>query len=152
MGTTKLIPLALLVLTTACAANHEASEAEDEGLLGCYQFEWTETARELGLPWGFELLPGELEGWNIPDAHPAMTWQTASRRIDHPFAYWREVADTVKVGHPGGGGFALTLREEGRTLRGMARPVGDAVRFGESFEPRQGGMVTAQRVVCPSEG
>jgi hypothetical protein len=138
------------VLGGACASSPEGGGTVGD-LTGCYQFERTAEARELGLPWGFELLGGALSEWpNLPEGRRARTRVTAERTADHPFAFWRPVAgDSIQVGHPGGGGFALSLVRDGRVLRGTARAVGDAVRFGESFQPRDPRPVVAWKVVCP---
>lgn len=142
---------AVAAVVAGCASSGGARPSPDEAVLGCYQFQWTEEAAELGLPWGFELLARALEGWgNIPDGRVARTRVTEDVTRDHPFAYWRPVAgDSVHVGHPGGGGISLTLRPEGPDLVGTARPVGDAVAPGEDLDPRPARPVVARRVVCP---
>lgn len=141
----------LALLVSGCAASNAAQGASVEDVVGCYQFRWTPETSELGLPWGFELLAEPLEGWgNIPDGHVARTRTTERIARDHPFAYWRNAAaDTVQVGHPGGGGFFLALRPDGRDLVGVARPVGDVLSPGEPPGPRPARPVTALRVLCP---
>lgn len=137
-------------LVTGCASSGGGSDPE---LVGCYQFHWDEQARELGLPWGFELLPGELAGWsNVPDARIALTRTGEGGTRDHPFRYWSTgEGDTVRIGHPGGGGFALALVPEGRNLVGTARPVGDVVMPGQQEPDRSPRPVMAYRVVCDTE-
>lgn len=138
------------ILGGACASGPGGGETVAE-LPGCYQFQRTAEARELGLPWGFDLLEGDLSGWpNLPDGRTARTRVTADSTADHPFAFWRPLAgDSIRVGHPGGGGFSLSLVRDGLALRGTARPVGDAVRLGESFGLRDPRPVVAWKVVCP---
>lgn len=141
------------LLAAGCASTQEAPS--EPALAGCYQFVWTDATSDLGLPWGFELLASELTGWgDVPGARDARTRVTATETSGQPFAFWREVGDSVSVGHPGGGGFALMLSsvEGGRALIGTARPVGDAVAFGEEFGPREAREVTARRVACPPAG
>lgn len=145
-----LVPAVLLAAAAGCATTQEAADPAGE-VAGCYQFTRNDGARELGLPWGFELLDAPLQGWgNLPDAHAARTRVTEREVRDHPFAYWRWTeADSVQVGHPGGGGFSLTLGPEGQDLVGSARAVGDIVLPGESSEPREARRVVARKVLCP---
>lgn len=142
---------ALLGPLAGCATAGGAQAAPADAVVGCYQFQWTDDAAALGLPWGFELLAAPLEGWgNLPDGREARTRTTEHVVRDHPFAYWRPVAaDTIRVGHPGGGGFSLTLHPDGPDLVGTARSVGDAVAPGQDPGPRAARPVVAWRVLCP---
>lgn len=143
---------ALTGLLAACATTGGAQTEADGAVAGCYQFEWTAETAALGLPWGFELLTRPLEGWaNVPDGREARTRATEERVQDHPFAFWRPLAGgLVQVGHPGGGGVALTLRREGQDLVGTARTTGDAVSPGEEPGPGPERPVVARRVLCPA--
>jgi hypothetical protein len=138
----------------ACASAREGGDAVDEearAVAGCYQFRWDEGARALGLPWGFELRTGPLEGWpNLEGARTAVTRPTSTSAADHPFGFWRPAqGDSIMLGHPGGGGFALTLAPAGDDLVGWGRATGDAVAPGETTPGADLHAVKALRVVCP---
>jgi hypothetical protein len=57
-------------------------------------------------------------------------------------------ADSIEIGHPGGGGVALTLAPAGRDLSGLGVAVGDAVPLGGAMGPRPPYPVIARRVTC----
>lgn len=139
-------------LVGAACASAGARDGVDE-LVGCYQFEVSADSRALGLPWGFELSDEPLEGWSaLPDAREAVTRLTATRVADHPFGFWEPVpegGDSIRVGHPGGGGFLLVLAPEGQDLLGRGRAVGDAVAPGQAAGERPERAVVARRVLCP---
>ena len=142
--------LAVLILMCGCQTPQRA--VEQRPVTGCFQFEWNAAAKTLGLPWGFELLAGPLEGWgNLPEAQTALTRLTELRIADHPFAFWdRVAADSVRVGHPGGGAFSLTLGESGQDLVGWGRSTGDALPLGGVRPGGPQGPVIARRVLCRS--
>jgi hypothetical protein len=144
--------LALLPLLAACASANAIPE-EEPGLAGCFQFEQPAGERELGLPWGVELLDEALEGWPaFPDAFRARSWLTQEQSADHPFGYWiRLEGEYIRTGHPGGGGFDLVLAvpEGGTDLLGHGQAVGDALRPGDDGELPIPARVIARRVDCP---
>jgi hypothetical protein len=138
------------LLLGACASVPDAAQGQ---VAGCWQFRWDEGARTLGLPWGVVLhdepLPGDWPLAASPEPMLAETATSPTGREDHPFGYWRLTeADSVEIGHPGGGGFTLTLVLEGDDLVGSGVAVGDAVRPGEPFGPRPSQPVLARRVLC----
>lgn len=122
--------------------------------VGCYQFERGPGARALGLPWGVELEDVPLgPGWplttGIEGVRRALTETSPTERADHPFGYWRGIAaDSVEIGHPGGGGVVLTLAREGQDLIGRGVAAGDAVSLGGPLGPRPPEPVVARRVLC----
>lgn len=134
------------------------SGPDPETLAGCYRFERNAGAEELRLPWGLLLRAEPLEeGWPLmerfDDVYTALTLESASRWIDHPFGYWRPVeGDSLQVGHPGGGGIVLVLapREDGG-LTGRGRDAGDAVRPGEDPSQRTSRSVRLDVVECGRE-
>lgn len=140
------------LLASACASLAEPQS----DWVGCYQFRWDESARTLGLPWGFELLDEPLEeGWPISASYEgvrrALTATSPTGREDHPFGYWRVTAeDSVEVGYPAGGaGFSLELGREGRQdLAGTAEPVGDVLQPGAPAGRPAPRPVLAYRVLC----
>jgi hypothetical protein len=144
-----LLTLTVPLLAAACASTADRASAR---IAGCYQFRWDEGARALRLPWGLELLDEPVGyGWMITmryaDVKLARTATSPTQRDDHPFGYWRLTeADSVEVGHPGGGaGFVLVLGSEGQDLVGSGRAVGDVLAPGETPPSRR---VTAYRVLC----
>lgn len=150
------VGVVVVAALAACASAGEGDDAMGDAarpVAGCYQFRWDEGARALGLPWGFELTDEPLEGWpNLEDARSALTRPTGDTTADHPFGFWRPVAgDSITLGHPGGGGFALTLAPEGDDLVGSGRSTGDLVAPGETPATARH-AVTALRVVCPPVG
>ena len=144
--------VALLPLLAACASAHSIPD-DAATLTGCYRFEQPPGERELGLPWGVELLDETLEGWPaFPDAFRARSWLTREQSADHPFGYWMRVqGDSIRTGHPGGGGFDLVLAgpdDEGELI-GLGRAVGDALRPDDPGAPPPSARVIARRVDCP---
>lgn len=121
-----LLPLALLA--GACASSPDG-HAQD--LSGCYYFEQDATARSLNLPWGVRLTTEPLTGWPALEREEgvrvAVTLIGEEETADHPFGYWRPLADdSVRLGYPGTGGFVVDLAVGESELVGTATPVGDA--------------------------
>lgn len=141
-----------LGLGAGCPQQERARAAG--ALVGCYQFERNAGARALGLPWGVELQESGLgPGWPLlsdrAGARRAATATSATAREDHPFAYWAPAAaDSIEIGHPGGGGIVLTLAVIGADLIGAGAAAGDAVPLGGSLQPRAPVPVVARRVLC----
>ena len=104
------------------------------------------------LPWGFELFATPLEGWpNVPDGRVARTRPSDRTTRDHPFAFWAtSAADSVRVGHPGGGGLSLRLTRQGRDLVGSATASGDAIALGGTPPSPRTVPILAYRVLCPT--
>ncbi len=126
MPTRSLLLIALVA--GACASTPDGS-AQD--LAGCYYFEQDATARELNLPWGVRLTAEPLTGWppleQEEDVRVAVTLIGEEETADHPFGYWRPMADdSVRIGYPGTGGFVVDLVVGESELVGTATPVGDA--------------------------
>lgn len=149
-----LAAVAAASILLGCAA--VLGSGPDPGTLaGCYRFERNPGAEELRLPWGLLVRAEPLEeGWPLmerfDDVYAALTLESASRWIDHPFGYWRPVeGDSLQVGHPGGGGIVLVLapREDGG-LAGRGRDAGDAVRPGEDPGQRTSRAVRLDVVEC----
>lgn len=146
------------VVVTGCAAAL-ASGPDPGELAGCYRFERNAGAEELRLPWGLLLRTQPLEeGWpsmqRFDDVHAALTLESASRWVDHPFGYWRPTeGDSVEVGHPGGGGVVLVLapEPEGDGLAGRARDAGDVIRPGQDVPGRASHPVRLSAVECGSD-
>lgn len=145
-----VLALVAALAFAACASRgSQQQEAGPASLTGCYQFEWTEAARELGLPWGFELLDEPFVRPGYEEARVAVTRLSATRRADHPFQYWRPAAgDSIDLGYAGRGAFSLTLAPGGGDLFGVGVSVGDAVGLGREPD-RSPRPVTARRVLCP---
>ena len=122
-----------LVLGSACAS---VPAEVQSSLVRCYQFQYDAGARALGLPWGFVLHAQELgdDGpLTLPNLRRAETATSPAGRLDYPFGFWRVTSDdSVQIGHPGGGGFSLSLFPEGQDLAGSGRAVGDVLRPGET--------------------
>lgn len=140
------------LLLAGCAPSlAQQAEAFARSVAGCYQFEPELGNTRLGLPWGIELREELLEGWPGHEASRlARTWLTAERVADHPFGYWaRSVVDSIRVGHPGGGGFDLMLAWSGEGLAGWGRAVGDVVLPEDPPGLRPQQPVRARRVACP---
>lgn len=140
----------------ACAHRGEASSAvREEGIIGCYRFTESDDGGGVpGLPWGIELLADSLTGWGAQaGAFVAHTWLAPDQVADHPFGYWRPIsADSIRTGHPVGGGFDLVLGEdEDGGLSGWGRAVGDALPVGAAGGAVPQKPVRAVRVVCPGE-
>jgi len=149
--------VAVPIVAGGCSALPNPQSASS--LAGCYQFRWDAGARALGLPWGVVLLDEPLaEGWpataSLEGVQRAVTATSPTGRDDHPFGFWRPTsADSVQIGHPGGGGFTLTLAPDGPDLVGQGRAVGDAVGPGSGpagAGTRQAHPVVAHRVLCPA--
>ncbi|MFN2324819.1 MAG: hypothetical protein ABR551_02945 [Gemmatimonadales bacterium] len=141
------------LLLTACAPSPaQQAEAYAKSVAGCYQFEPETGDARLGLPWGIELREEPLEGWPGHEASRlARTWLTAETVADHPFGYWaRSAIDSMRTGHPGGGGLDLVLAWSEEGLAGWGRAVGNVVLPEDppGLRPRQ--PVRAHRVACPA--
>src|SRR5690606_513664 len=136
-------------LALPACAHYRSPPAEMATIVGCYRF--TEADGAPGLPWGIELLPDSLTGWDAQaDAVVARTWRTPGSAADHPVGYWKPLAaDSIRTGYPAGGGIDLVLGRGDGVLSGRGRAVGDAVPVGGSFEPRPPHLVRAVRVGCP---
>jgi hypothetical protein len=141
----------LLLLTAAACSIQRNGDGGRDDFAGCYQFRWDAAAAEMRLPWGFDLLEEPLEGWgNVPDGRVARTRTTERTMRDQPFAFWRRAGqDSIRVGHPGGGGLSLSLARQGPDLVGTARTLGDAIPLGEPPPPITRPIV-AYRVLCPA--
>jgi len=104
--------------------------------------------RELGMPWGFDLLADPLEG--VPgyeDAFRVETRITQTEITGLPFTYWRVMPDSViRIGYPSLGPLSVDVREEGMALVGTAYDVGDALMPNQK-RPRP---FTAHRIRCPT--
>jgi hypothetical protein len=151
---TGLAGLAAVPLLTACAGQPE--QPEPRPLAGCYYFVQDRTAQELNLPWGVRLLDRPLEGW------PALQQRGGVQRAatltgraeeNFPFGYWiRTAQDSVEIGFPGGGGLVLDLRLDGTALRGVARPVGDALPPPAARPAPEAHPVVLTWARCPEQG
>ena len=145
----------LLILTlqlAGCAPSMaRQAEAYAKSVAGCYQFEPESAGAGLGLPWGIELREDPLEGWPGHEAsRVARTWLTAETVADHPFGYWaRSTVDSVRIGHPGGGGFDLMMAPNEGVLAGWGRAVGDVVLPQDPPGLPPWHPVSARRVACP---
>jgi hypothetical protein len=142
----------IVLLAAAACAVPRGEDGAGADLAGCYQFRWDAAAAEMRLPWGFDLLDEPLEGWgNVPDGRVAHTRTTEGTTRNQPFAFWRRVAeDSIRVGHPGGGGLSLSLARQGPDLVGTAQTLGDAVPLGGGNPSPLVRPVVAYRVVCPT--
>lgn len=138
--------LFLVTLALGCASTGDSVPSGE--LVGCYYFEQDAAAREMRLPWGFRLMDEPLAGWPRmaeQDAWAAETLVDEDTTRDSPFAHWQVLpGDSIRVGHPGGGGWSLTLAPTETGLAGTARPVGDA-----GLGPRPLRDVTLLRARCP---
>lgn len=137
------------VILAACASAPGSAPLRE--VPGCYYFVQDQDARALRLPWGVRLRGHALTGWagsrSRGEPYGASTL-TAEGEQDHPFGYWLETpADSIEVGHPGGGGMVLMLAREGTALTGTARPVGDA-----GLEPARVRPVRLTWARCPEDG
>ena len=142
-----------VAMTAAMGACASGASSQPSELAGCYQFERNAGARTLGLPWGFVLEDGELgPGWPLVadrvGVQRALTATSPTGRADFPFGYWAPAGDSIEIGHPGGGGFVLTLAPQGQDLIGQGVAVGDAVPLGGAMGPRPPAAVIARRVLC----
>jgi hypothetical protein len=133
---------------------NEAMQAASS-IAGCYQFQYDAGAKALGLPWGVVLEDAALgPGWPLvsdrPGVRRATTALSATERADHPFGYWAPAkGDSIEIGHPGGGGFVLTLAPSGQDLIGRGYAAGDVVRPGQPMgAERPSSPVVARRVLC----
>ncbi len=150
----KVVLLAAMASLVAACAGALVKARPIVPAVGCYQFEWGRGASRLGLPWGLVLEDRPLEaGWpplaGREGVRRALTATSPTEREDHPFGYWLPSgADSIEVGYPGGGGVVLALERRGQNLFGQGRPVGDAVRPGESPALRAPVPVVARRVLC----
>jgi hypothetical protein len=142
-----------VAMTAALGACASGASSQPSALAGCYQFERNAGARALGLPWGFVLEDAPLgAGWPLvgdrPGVQRALTATSPTGRADAPFGYWAPAGDSIEIGHPGGGGFVLTLAAAGQDLTGQGVAVGDAVPPGGAMGPRPPAAVVARRVLC----
>lgn len=140
------------LLFAGCAPSlAQEAEAHAKSVTGCYQFEPEPAGARLGLPWGIELREELLEGWPGHEASRlARTWLTAETVADHPFGYWaRSAVDSIRTGHPGGGGLDLMLAWNDEGLTGWGRAVGDVVLPDDPPGLRPPHPVRARRVACP---
>lgn len=135
----------LALLAGACASTPEGA-AQD--IAGCYYFEQDATARELNLPWGVRLTADSLDGWppldQEPEVYVAVTLIGPDESRGTPFGYWQARGDSIRLGYPGMGGFAVNLAVQDTALVGTARGVGDA-----GFGPRPTHQVRLVRARCP---
>lgn len=152
----------VLLGSVACGGSREPAPpvlaAAGPELTGCWYFEQTPTG--LRLPWGVRLTDRRLEGWpalNRLEGVRLATTLTAEKEQNHPFGYWRDLAaaDSLEIGYPAGGGLVLELEvqqtDPGRwpVLKGLARPVGDAVALGEDPAERAARPVRLTHAACP---
>jgi hypothetical protein len=133
-----------------------------EQLLGCWYFEQGEGPEQLRLPWGVRLTEAPLQGWPAVQAlegvRAAATLTPAGDR-DVPIAYWRPLGagDSLHLGHPGGGGLAVDVAvppagDSPPVLRGIVRPVGDALAPGAQGSTAEPRPVRLGRARCPELG
>jgi len=141
----------VLLVILACGVQRSGRGGPDL-LAGCYQFRWDASTSEMRLPWGFDLVDEPLEGWgNVPNGRVARTRTVERETRDEPFAFWSRVGqDSVRVGHPGGGGISLSLIRQGPDLVGTAMARGDAMTFGGEPPPPVIRPVVVRRVLCPA--
>lgn len=143
------LPGLLLLLVLAAAGCASSPDGEAQGVEGCWYFVQDDVAQELNLPWGVRLTDDVLTGWPAFDAESgarvAITLVGPDAMADNPFGYWQPLeGDSVRLGYPGMGGFAVRLAWAQDRLEGTARPVGDAL-MGE--RPRH--PVALTRARCP---
>lgn len=141
--------LAAILAATALMACASTPGGAAQELAGCWYFEQDATARDLNLPWGVRLTADSLTGWpgvhERPGTRTAITLVRPGETAGFPFGYWRALpGDSVRIGYPGMGGFALDLVVSDGALTGQARPVGDA-GLGE----RRPSPVRLARAGCP---
>jgi hypothetical protein len=154
--------LVLLAILPAAAGCGTWPQTGIEALAGCWYFEQDAVARELQLPWGVRLMDRPLDGWpaleRLDGVKLAATLTRGGDR-DHPFGYWRLFprGDSVHLGHPGGGGFAVDAgvvpNDDGwPELAGAARPTGDVMPAPGDEATRAARSVRLTRARCPEEG
>lgn len=128
-----------LVIASGCATTPDLASG---AALGCWYFVEDAATAVSGLPWGVRLTDDPIEGWpaleSLDGVRRATTLEPDGER-DFPFGYWRPLAqgDSLYLGYPAGGGFAVNVgmaedsEDGGRALAGTVRAVGDALPMGE---------------------
>lgn len=142
----RLLALGSLCLLGACASSPDGAAQE---LAGCYYFEQDETARELNLPWGVQLTTDSLDSPFLEgqeNVRAAITLADGERTADFPFGYWQPLTEeTLRLGHPGMGGFTVDLTIDGDALSGRLAGEGDVA----TGAPMRSFPVRLTRARCP---